>query len=100
MKSRGSSGAPFVGIAIKKKERHRFAVLREKNSAPLFISVLPGDAGGMLWWPLNDHECLARVTLYIAENVYRPNVITLAARFRTTGELIEWLRSLPQRNDS
>jgi hypothetical protein len=53
----------------------------------------------MLWWPLNDHECLAHVTLYVAENVYRPNVVALATRFRTTTDLVEWLRSLPQRND-
>jgi len=49
--------------------------------------------------PLNDHECLGKLTQVAAEGATSAEVRKVAARFDSTYELATWIRSLPQRND-
>jgi hypothetical protein len=53
----------------------------------------------VIWWPFNDFDCLTGITRYMVANLARPDVVALARRFRSTAQLAEWLRDLPQRND-
>lgn len=50
--------------------------------------------------PLNDQECLGKLTDVAVQGQQRPDVRDLARRFRTTGDLARWIRSLPQRDDA
>jgi hypothetical protein len=53
----------------------------------------------MIAAPLNDAECLGRLTELTRELVNDPAVIELAERFSNTDELVAWIRALPQRDD-
>lgn len=53
----------------------------------------------MIIAPLNDHDCLAKLSALAADGQARDDVRSIAGRFRTTGELAAWIRSLPQRDD-
>ena len=53
----------------------------------------------MIGPPLNDRECLERLTLYAVHGQMRPDLRQLAGRFGTVDELAAWIRSLPQRDD-
>lgn len=52
--------------------------------------------------PINDRKCLLKITdigrSLVAER--DPAIVELASRFRTTAELIAWIRSQPQRDDN
>lgn len=52
--------------------------------------------------PINDHTCLSQVTEVVREliRLQDPLIVELAHRFATTGELVEWIRTLPQRDDT
>lgn len=56
----------------------------------------------MIGVPFNDHACLGAVTQTIADMVsQRDEVIAeIASRHPTTESLAEWIRSLPQRDDT
>jgi hypothetical protein len=49
--------------------------------------------------PLNDSECLGKLTRVALAATERDDVRQLAARFATTAALAAWIRSLPQRQD-
>jgi len=49
--------------------------------------------------PLNDSECLGKLTRVALAATERDDVRQLAARFATTAALAAWIRSLPQRHD-
>jgi hypothetical protein len=50
--------------------------------------------------PLNDAECLGKLTAVASEGTASPDVKALAARFATTRKLAKWIRTLPQRDDT
>jgi hypothetical protein len=50
--------------------------------------------------PLNDSECLGKLTRVALGAVERDDVRQLGARFRSTAGLAAWIRSLPQRHDA
>jgi len=52
--------------------------------------------------PINDLTCLSQVTEVARELVEMrdPVLVEIAGRFATTGELVDWIRSLPQRDDT
>jgi len=50
--------------------------------------------------PLNDAECLSKLTAIAKEGTSAPDVKALAARFANTRELVRWIRGLPQRDDT
>lgn len=54
----------------------------------------------MLAAPLNDVDCLTRLTAVAKEGLARPDLRALAARFPTTDALAAWIRALPQRDDT
>jgi hypothetical protein len=51
--------------------------------------------------PFNDHKCLGSITEVVAELVATedPVIVELARKHRTTDSLINYIRSLPQRDD-
>jgi hypothetical protein len=51
--------------------------------------------------PINDQKCLSQVTDVVREliNMRDPVLVEIAGRFATTAELVDWIRSLPQRDD-
>lgn len=49
--------------------------------------------------PLNDRECLGKLTEVAVLGQRRQDLRDLAARFKTTAELAAWIRGLPQRDD-
>ena len=55
----------------------------------------------MIGLPFNDLRCLSSVTEVIAELVEHkdPVIVELAAQYPTTESLVNWIRSLPQRDD-
>lgn len=55
----------------------------------------------MIGLPFNDLRCLSAVTEVIAELVEHedPIIVELAAQYPTTEALVNWIRSLPQRDD-
>lgn len=53
----------------------------------------------MIAAPLNDRECLGRLTDQIRAAVDRTDVRDLAARFATTKDVVLWIRALRQRDD-
>jgi hypothetical protein len=52
-------------------------------------------------YPINDRKCLSGVTEVVRHLVEQrdPALVAIAERFATTDELIDWIRSLPQRDD-
>ena len=56
----------------------------------------------MIGLPLNDGQCLGTITEMIAGMVAErdPVIAELAAKHPTTESLAEWIRTLPQRDDS
>lgn len=52
--------------------------------------------------PINDVACLSQVTEVVREliKLQDPLLIEIAGRFATTRELVEWIRTLPQRDDT
>lgn len=52
--------------------------------------------------PINDVACLSQVTEVVREliKLQDPLLIEIAGRFTTTRELVEWIRTLPQRDDT
>lgn len=52
--------------------------------------------------PINDRKCLSQVTEVARELVHveDPIVAEIAGRFATTRELVVWIRTLPQRDDT
>ncbi len=54
----------------------------------------------MIGNPINDTECLSKITDEIIEAMETDCVRNVARRFETTTELAAWIRSLPQRNDA
>ncbi len=53
----------------------------------------------MIAVPLNDRECLDKMTALAVEATKRDDVRALAQRFGSTRSLAAWIRSLPQRDD-
>jgi hypothetical protein len=53
----------------------------------------------MIAEPINDVECLSKVTDLAAESLENEDVRNIATRFMSTRDLAAWIRSLPQRND-
>lgn len=53
----------------------------------------------MIAAPLNDQDCLGRLTEVAAAGQSRAELRDLAARFRSTAALAAWIRELPQRDD-
>lgn len=55
----------------------------------------------MIGLPFNDHQCLGAITQILATMVVErdPVLLELAAQYPTTRELIDYIRSLPQRDD-
>jgi len=53
----------------------------------------------MIAEPLNDHDCLRRMTLIAAQGASTDRMRALAGRFDDTTALAAWIRTLPQRND-
>lgn len=55
----------------------------------------------MILDPLNDAECLGKATDMVREMVAAndPIFVSLAEQFSTTDQLVDWIRSLPQRDD-
>lgn len=55
----------------------------------------------MIGLPFNDHECLGAITQIVAAMVADrdPALVELAAQYPTTPALINYIRSLPQRDD-
>jgi hypothetical protein len=51
--------------------------------------------------PFNDLTCLGTITDEIASRVEQHDqvLVDIAAKYKTTDALVEWIRSLPQRND-
>lgn len=54
----------------------------------------------MFGQPINDTECLSKITEEVAEAAETEDVRNLARHFDSTKALAAWIRSLPQRNDS
>lgn len=54
----------------------------------------------MIAAPLNDHECLEKLAEVARRGSARHDVRQIAHRFATTRELAQWIRTLPQRNDT
>lgn len=54
----------------------------------------------MIGEPLNDVPCLELVTERAAEMVDNADVREVASRFATTDDLAQWIRRLPQRDDT
>ena len=54
----------------------------------------------MIGNPINDAECLSKITDEIVNAVECEEVRNVARRFDSTKALAAWIRSLPQRNDS
>ena len=54
----------------------------------------------MIAEPLNDSECLGKLTRVALAAVERDDVRQLGARFPSTAALAAWIRSLPQRHDA
>jgi hypothetical protein len=52
--------------------------------------------------PINDHKCLTQITDVVRElvDMRDPVLVELAGQFSTTTELVGWIRSLPQRDDT
>jgi len=52
--------------------------------------------------PPNDHDCLGKTTEMVREMIAAndPIFVSLRDQFATTDDLIKWLRSLPQRDDT
>jgi hypothetical protein len=50
--------------------------------------------------PANDRECLYRISQVAVAGLSRRDIRELAARFRSTAELVRWIRKLPQRDDN
>jgi len=50
--------------------------------------------------PLNDGECLGKLTAVASEGTTNAEIQALAARFPTTAKLAKWIRGLPQRDDN
>jgi len=50
--------------------------------------------------PLNDSECLGKLTRVALAATERDDVRQLGARFQSTATLAAWIRSLPQRHDA
>lgn len=53
----------------------------------------------MIAQPLNDEECLGKLTTAAVQGLQRPELRELASRFQTAKELAAWIRGLPQRDD-
>ena len=55
----------------------------------------------MIAVPFNDLTCLGTITEAIAARVEQHDqaLVDVAAKYKTTDALIEWIRSLPQRDD-
>ncbi len=55
----------------------------------------------MIGLPYNDHQCLGAITQILATMVAEgdPVLLELAAQYPTTRELVDYIRSLPQRDD-
>ncbi|HEY4240585.1 MAG TPA: hypothetical protein VGM88_12265 [Kofleriaceae bacterium] len=55
----------------------------------------------MIGAPVNDEDCLGAITERIRTRVADrdPELVVLAERYPTPGALIDWMRSLPQRDD-
>ncbi len=55
----------------------------------------------MIGLPYNDHQCLSAITQILATMVEEndPVLLELAAQYPTTRELVDYIRSLPQRDD-
>ena len=55
----------------------------------------------MIGLPYNDHQCLGAITQILATMVDEndPVLLELAAQYPTTRELVDYIRSLPQRDD-
>ena len=55
----------------------------------------------MIGLPFNDHQCLGAITQILATMVEErdPVLLELAAQYPTTSALIDYIRSLPQRDD-
>lgn len=55
----------------------------------------------MIGLPFNDHQCLGAITQILATMVEDndPVLLELAAQYPTTRQLIDYIRSLPQRDD-
>lgn len=53
----------------------------------------------MIAVPLNDRDCLDKMTALAVEATKRNDVRALAQRFTTPRQLAAWIRSLPQRDD-
>ena len=53
----------------------------------------------MIGLPYNDHQCLGAITQILATMVEEndPVLLELAAQYPTTRELVDYIRSLPQR---
>jgi hypothetical protein len=45
--------------------------------------------------PINDHDCLSKITDEVQAKVSAPDVQAIAARFATTAALAHWIRTLP-----
>lgn len=56
----------------------------------------------MIGLPFNDQQCLGAITQTIAEMVERRDevLVEIANRHPDTASLVEWIRSLPQRDDT
>ena len=55
----------------------------------------------MIGLPFNDLQCLGSITEVVAEMVKHedPVIAEIAAKHPTTGSLVAWIRTLPQRDD-
>jgi hypothetical protein len=55
----------------------------------------------MIGLPYNDHQCLGAISQILATMVdeHDPVLLELAAQYPTTRELVDYIRSLPQRDD-
>ena len=55
----------------------------------------------MIQNPINDQKCLGGITEIIRDRVRMrdPQLVEIAERFKNTDELVDWIRSLPQRDD-
>jgi len=50
--------------------------------------------------PLNDTECLGKLTAVASDGATNEEIKALAARFTSTAKLAKWIRGLPQRDDT
>jgi len=54
----------------------------------------------MIAEPINDRDCLLPTTYYVVGQLGRDDLQKLARKFRDTRKLAEWIRSLPQLDDT